>query len=616
MISIKSLKEKLNKGLFNNFLFGGISMLLLFSGFYSNSFHTIKNESDWHHFRKVTEFMVIAKLAISEKEGVFYKGGLTGVIEGAPNNIQNVDYAYQVYEENIAIEKEQFSTYNSLIGGQAITFAILGKILPFSNSNKLSFFWVITVLGLSIVFTSLLLWIKQKFGLLPAFLTLLMLISSYWLTLFGKNLWWSLWNFYLPLVALLFFFDKNDTSKRALRKLFFVTFLALFIKCIFSGYEYITTTVIMAACALIFYTVRNRWSLGEFIKKGLVFAAGTLAAVLLSFVILIIQITSITGRLSDGVNHIIYSFQKRTSGSGVELDPIYSESLKASLPEVLQTYWNGAAFDFTSFFSPFWDSFMFVDFGELILLFAFFSALLMWQKNKPSTPSSIQSNAKALIITTWFSVLAPLSWFTLFKGHSYIHTHMNFIVWYMPFAILGFAVISVSVSIFFSELSAQFRKSSLKIKLAYLSFPILISLGLLINYSLKGIENDQKIDSLLEQTPTQNSGNFKLYLHDNELWYINEQPNQTSRDFRFLLHITPTNIADLSKERRIHGFDNLDFNYSHTDIELPWWSNKAEYQIIVKQLPSYSKRVIRTGQFDEKFEVVWDAVILLDKEVY
>ena len=613
MISIKSLKKKLNQGLLNNLLLGGISIFLLFSGFYYNSFNTIKSESDWDHFRKVTEFMVIAKLAVSEEEGVFYKGGLTGVINEVPKKADAFDYTYQVYEEHIVIDKEQFSTYNSLIGGQAITFALLGKILPLSNSNKLRFFWVITVLGLSIVLTALLLWIKNKFGIVPAFLTLLMLMSSYWLTLFGKNLWWSLWNFYLPLVALLFFFDRNDSSEGELKKLFLISFVALFIKCFFSGYEYITTSVIMAACALIFYTVRNNWSLGEFVKKGLVFTAGTLAAVLLSFIILVLQITSITGSLSDGVNHIIHSFQKRTSGDGAGIDPIYTESLEASMPEVLQTYWNGVAFDFTSFFSPFWDSFMLVDFGELILLFAFFSALLMWQKNKPSTSSLIQSNVKALIMTTWFSLLAPLSWFTLFKGHSFIHTHMNFIVWYMPFVILGFAVVSVSLSVILRELNTQFRQSSLKIKLAYLSIPILISFALLISYSLKGIDNDEKINTLMKSSPTQTSENFKLYLQDNKLWYINEQPDRYSRDLRFLLHITPTNMADLSEERRIHGFDNLDFNDSKNDIDLPWWSKKRNYQIIVKELPTYSTKVIRTGQFNEKFEVVWDATIFLEK---
>ena len=52
-----------------------------------------------------------------------------------------------------------------------------------------------------------------------------------------------------------------------------------------------------------------------------------------------------------------------------------------------------------------------------------------------------KNNFNALIITFWVSIIAPLSWFILFKSHSYIHTHMNFIVWYMPFALLGYVLL-------------------------------------------------------------------------------------------------------------------------------------------------------------------------------
>ena len=45
---------------------------------------------------------------------------------------------------------------------------------------------------------------------------------------------------------------------------------------------------------------------------------------------------------------------------------------------------------------------------------------------------------------TWFSFLAPLSWFVIFKAHSHCHTHMNFLVWQMPFTILGVALCGVA----------------------------------------------------------------------------------------------------------------------------------------------------------------------------
>jgi hypothetical protein len=51
----------------------------------------------------------------------------------------------------------------------------------------------------------------------------------------------------------------------------------------------------------------------------------------------------------------------------------------------------------------------------------------------------------------WFSLLAPLSWFVIFKAHSYIHTHMNFIVWQMPFTFFGFAACGLLVERFFAH---------------------------------------------------------------------------------------------------------------------------------------------------------------------
>ena len=51
----------------------------------------------------------------------------------------------------------------------------------------------------------------------------------------------------------------------------------------------------------------------------------------------------------------------------------------------------------------------------------------------------------ALIWTAWFSILAPLSWYVIFKAHSFIHTHMSFLLWQMPFTFFGFAVFSAAV---------------------------------------------------------------------------------------------------------------------------------------------------------------------------
>ena len=41
---------------------------------------------------------------------------------------------------------------------------------------------------------------------------------------------------------------------------------------------------------------------------------------------------------------------------------------------------------------------------------------------------------------TWLSILSPITWFILFKGQAYIHTHTNYLAWHMPFTFFGFAL--------------------------------------------------------------------------------------------------------------------------------------------------------------------------------
>jgi len=69
------------------------------------------------------------------------------------------------------------------------------------------------------------------------------------------------------------------------------------------------------------------------------------------------------------------------------------------------------------------------------------ASILVWLPRRRSRPWPSHRSARALVGTTWFSILAPLSWFVLFKAHSDVHTHMNFLVWQMPFTLFGFAVV-------------------------------------------------------------------------------------------------------------------------------------------------------------------------------
>jgi len=72
----------------------------------------------------------------------------------------------------------------------------------------------------------------------------------------------------------------------------------------------------------------------------------------------------------------------------------------------------------------------------IVMIFVFLSLIAKKYSD------SIASNWRKLLsfaAMTGVSVLAPISWFVLAKGHSAIHTNWNYILWSMPFSIIGTA---------------------------------------------------------------------------------------------------------------------------------------------------------------------------------
>ena len=63
----------------------------------------------------------------------------------------------------------------------------------------------------------------------------------------------------------------------------------------------------------------------------------------------------------------------------------------------------------------------------------------------------------ALISTLWISVIAPTAWFLVFKNHAYFHTHVDHIVWSMPFVILGMVLVAVTCQLVCKAVWQQIR---------------------------------------------------------------------------------------------------------------------------------------------------------------
>ena len=426
-----------------------MSIGLLFFGFLFNLWHVAEQEWFETHQRD-TESLIVGRMVKSRQDGIFSTGGLTGAgITSIDQWITSdqIDAQYLAYLNKLSFD--EYAPYMSQTGGQGILFSLLDRLIPLSPQIKLWSFYVLTALLSAIALTSIIGWFYEAFGGWVAIFVTGSAVLSQWLTVFGKNLWWSLWAFYLPMIVVMYFLKRNRVpANRQFIGFGFLVFISVFIKCFINGFEYITTTLVMMMVPFVYYVILDKWSRHQCLKGTFAAGLGSGAAIFFSLIMLCFQIGAAKSGFMDGVEHVIWSFGKRTYGETQDYPAVYAASLEAGTIGVVITYINGIFFDLNNYLpdtNSFVSNFLLkVRYGYLIVLFMVMSVLLFLRSDEKMMADRRQHYI-ALIWTTWFSILAPLSWYVIFKAHSYIHTHMSFLLWQMPFTFFGFAVFGCAV---------------------------------------------------------------------------------------------------------------------------------------------------------------------------
>lgn len=407
-----------------------VTFSILFLVFYTNLFGVLN--SRFNHFQSGSDNLILGRLSLSNQEGILFESGLSGHF----GNYMEKDQT-EIYLENENLNFKTYQTYCSQIALQGIIFSGIDLISPFSKNINLSFFYCIAVFLNSLLLTLFIVWIKNQFNFITSFFTLLMILSSYWIIIFSKSLWWSLWTFYMPFVFLLFFLERNKFNKISNFSIFKWSFLMFFAKCLFSGYEYITTAVFMYFVPFVYYGILDSWRIKYLFQKVFYASIGVLCGIFITFFILILQLENLDIKKMNGVNYIIETLARRSYDSPNKYDGIMYESMKVPIIDVVKTYFNSNIYNITT------SNFSFnLSFLHFILLLVLVTIVLLYYFTKNKNPKII-----ALTISFWVSITAPLSWVIMFKSHSYIHTHINLIIWYLPFILLGYIMVSYLISI-------------------------------------------------------------------------------------------------------------------------------------------------------------------------
>ena len=358
-------------------------------------------------------------------------------------------FQFDIYKKGLEIGPAHFIIYDSQMGGQAMIFALLDKISPFSNSLNLYLFWMINSFSMAFLLTLFVSWVYKNYGFSASLITFLLLLISPWLTFFGKDLYLMLSSFYLPFIIMLYllFSEFKGKTKISLRKLFLISTGLIFVKLFFSGFEFITSALVMFTIPLFHYMFLSKWKMKFFLKRFTSVALGAISGIIMYAVLFSYQLSTLKGNFLYGFKYMLYCFLKRTYGNSADFPEGFKESLESNVIVVLKQYFHSKTIDI---------GMVGISFGVLFCIFIIFSLLSMAPENITPTTYANRKRNIPLVFTTWISVLGPFSWFIIFKAHSFVHLDFDEIVWYMPYCLFGFALIGSVGSSLIKDINIYF----------------------------------------------------------------------------------------------------------------------------------------------------------------
>ena len=311
------------------------------------------------------------------------------------------------------VDKPTFSNYDSQYGIQGRFYSRISKALNVYSIKNLELFTAI-VTGISIVLLTLS--YARIFNGTYASIFFAVLVSSPWIISFAPNLYWIPFSWFLPALVTALLYESINSSFLVRIILLASYGLLILIKCL-AGYEYLSSIILFSTSVFIVAPLFK----GEKIKKIHIefFIICSILSVLAFCLALAIHANMRADNLIDGLKIILdQDVKRRTYGNPANFDPIYTSSLAASALSVVKTYilnWKTSIF----FYLP----------GELfkILISSIFFIFTFLVIN-----GRLNAYSRNFIIIGIYSLI-PISWFVLAKGHSHIHTHMNYVLWYLGF---------------------------------------------------------------------------------------------------------------------------------------------------------------------------------------
>lgn len=326
-----------------------------------------------------------------------------------------------------------FKPYRSSVGFQEIIFSKLQKQLSI-GFNELGYFpsAILAIVVVSIFYPN-----RLIYGPRYAWIFSFSLVLSPWVVAMARNLYWVEFLFLLPCLFATWAYATKSTKVRYC--FFFLVFLTFFVKSL-CGYEYITSITLLACSPFIIGPFFNGASLPKWKSAAVVFAL----CVLGFFSAIIIHANMRGDTLRDGVEAIYNEdVKRRTYGDPSSFDPSYTPSLTVYPHNVVRTYIESWSFAPPVPGLP-------ASFFKLLIVFTGAGLLVKYL-------IAHKTFTRDLVLVSYMSLI-PLSWFIMALGHSYNHTHINYVLWYLG-CFQAFIFVGINSSVVLLKTVPRFLKT-------------------------------------------------------------------------------------------------------------------------------------------------------------
>lgn len=323
----------------------------------------------------------------------------------------------QFFDSNMQLlAKGKITAYKSQYGLNGKIFRHMARYLD--DEQEIATLNLFCCILTAVVFMSivLLIFVKYNIAMAGCFFTVFWL--SPWVVNFARNLYWVEFTWYIPMLVGLFCSWKIENRKCRIIS-YTATFMSIFIKCL-CGYEYISTIMIALIGFLlvdlikfIFEKDKNKCKLllRTIIIIGMIALMGFMAAICVHAPL------KGNGSMITGIKNIFeQDVLRRTAGGNLnDFSEEYWPSFNASIWETYSKYFHFKTEIITGISGNIFPLLCVVPL--CIFLFDYFK-------------KKIHIEEVGMYVVFF---LTAISWFCLAKGHSFVHTHMNYVLWYFGF---------------------------------------------------------------------------------------------------------------------------------------------------------------------------------------